>query len=455
MATRSAGTGILVTLVTFLIATVGLLVLAVWQYSAQQTSKKQLDALNERLASIASNADLESDEAKSLRKAASAAGQPLVPYMIQLNAAMNGQITGTQQPMFEEKELLGILKELQVTDGSTLNAELKLRRTNDTQTKIDELAKRIDDLKAAFAAAEERAAQDGKSGELLAQAQEKLSQLEQATTAYRDDSASVRKTMEEAKSNLDEHLSKVKNEAGAEIQSLKDSTSTLQTALGEAQKKLSQFEAPGENPALLVDGKVLESGGSDALVFLDIGNKQRVRPGMTFEVFDSAEQIASADQNHMRGKASIQIMKAGDDTSTARIIRSTPGQPVLRGNIIANAVYSPNHRYRFLVHGKFDLDTDNRSTQGETDALRNRIAQWGGVLSDQDRITGDLDFIVLGTPPRRPMALQPNAPEAEVAAFQETNAACDLYEKILAEATAAKIPVLNWNRFQSLTGMTD
>ena len=28
-------------------------------------------------------------------------------------------------------------------------------------------------------------------------------------------------------------------------------------------------------------------------------------------------------------------------------------------------------------------------------------------------------------------------------------------EKILGDATKARIPVLNWNRFQSLTGMTD
>ena len=40
------------------------------------------------------------------------------------------------------------------------------------------------------------------------------------------------------------------------------------------------------------------------------------------------------------------------------VTRSVPGQPLVRGDVVANAVYDPNYRFKFLVHGKFDIDAD-------------------------------------------------------------------------------------------------
>jgi hypothetical protein len=128
---------------------------------------------------------------------------------------------------------------------------------------------------------------------------------------------------------------------------------------------------------------------------------------------------------------------------------------VLRGDLLANAVYSPSHRYRFLVHGKFNIDGDKLASADETQLIVQRIKDWGGTVSGEDRVTGDLDFIVIGEPPQEPNPLSPAAEAAEVAAYQSAKSAKDQYEKILGDATRARIPVLNWNRFQSLTGMTD
>jgi hypothetical protein len=138
----------------------------------------------------------------------------------------------------------------------------------------------------------------------------------------------------------------------------------------------------------------------------------------------------------------------------ARVVRQTPGRPVVRGDLIANAVYSPTHRYRFLVHGLFNIDGDGIPSSSETELIVQRIKDWGGVISDEDRVTGDLDFVVLGDAPRDPPPLSPTASAAEVAAYQQAKAAKNQYEQIFGDATKARIPVLNWNRFQALTGMS-
>jgi hypothetical protein len=148
-------------------------------------------------------------------------------------------------------------------------------------------------------------------------------------------------------------------------------------------------------------------------------------------------------------------MRVGDLTSTARVIRSTPGRPVVKNDLLANAVYSPSHRYRFLVHGKFNVDGDKFASADETQLIVQRIKDWGGTVSSEDRVTGDLDFVVIGEVPEEPNPLSPTASNEEVDAYQRAKASKDQYEKILNDATRARIPVLNWNRFQSLTGMTD
>ena len=39
-----------------------------------------------------------------------------------------------------------------------------------------------------------------------------------------------------------------------------------------------------------------------------------------------------------RGKSSLQVVKVGDATSTCKLTRSVPGRPIVRNNVIANAI---------------------------------------------------------------------------------------------------------------------
>jgi len=173
---------------------------------------------------------------------------------------------------------------------------------------------------------------------------------------------------------------------------------------------------------------------------------------MTFEVFDDAAGINAAAQSGARGKASIQVVKVGDTTSTCRILRGSGSRPIMKDDVAANAVFNPDYKFKFLVHGKFDINNDGRATTGESDFIKSRIREWGGEVVDGDTLTGDLDFIVLGVQPPMPSPLPGDATEAQTLAYTEGRAARELYDNLFRTAADAEIPVLNWTRFETLTG---
>jgi len=458
MATRSAGTGVLVTLVTFVLATVGLLVACVMLLSELQKSRATVESQKAFQRDVASDADVRAPDAQSLSVAAKRRGTRLVPFLIELNQRMTSQLTGGTATSLDDEKFEEAMTQLGAAGGTGVKARIdKLEGELRTATRsAASLQSQVDALRGQLEAAEQAAAgnRDSPSAS-LEQADATLAQLQGAAEGYRNDLAALQQSVEETRRNFEQRFSDYKSERDAEVDQLKSSKATLETQLAEANRKLAQFETTPADPALLVDGNVIQVGSGDGTIFIDVGRKQRIQPGMTFEVFASADQIRASDEQGVRGKATLQVMKVGDDTSTARVVRSSPGKPVVRGDVLANAVYSPSQRFRFLVHGKFDLDGDGRTSTDEANVIRNRIREWGGILAETDRVTGDLDFVVIGSRPKRPGKPLPDADEAELNAFTEAQDACDLYEKIEREATEARIPVLNLNRFEALTGMTN
>jgi prefoldin subunit 5 len=458
MATRSASTGVLVTLVIFVILTIALLVVNILQWTQVKSVTERMRKDSETYKRLGTLAEVGTDDAKRLETMASASNMALVPYLINLNQQISGQLTGDRGKLIDDKTLGEALKAMGVEDGGSVKSLVaRLKASSETSAaELKSLKDRMDQVKAQLDAASAQTAKSGtQDSEVLAKASQALADLSAATEAYRTEAANLQQAMASAKQDFDQRVTKVSSERDSAVESLKSDAAQLQTQLEQAQKKLSQFDTGLQNPALLIDGRVIEVNGSEGQIFIDLGKQARLQAGTTFEVFETPEQIRSSGEQGLRGKASIQIMRVGDLTSTARVIRSTPGRPVVRGDLLANAVYSPNHRYRFLVHGKFNIDGDKFPSTDETELIVQRIKDWGGTVSAEDRVTGDLDFVVIGEPPQDPSPLSPTAGANEVAEFQKARLAKEQYEKILSDATRARIPVLNWNRFQSLTGMTD
>lgn len=206
------------------------------------------------------------------------------------------------------------------------------------------------------------------------------------------------------------------------------------------------------NEAELVDGRIDQVISSDDEVLLSIGRRQKAVLGMTFAVYDNATEIRvdSATGQYPAGKAVIEIIEVEDDFSRARIISSSQGNPIIRNNVIANAVYDPRKTYKFVVDGLFDTNNDGIATLYETDELEALIEQWGGKLEDD--VVGDIDFVVLGEQPILPPPPGPGAPIATMQEYVRLQREIQRYDELLLRAEDASIPLLNSNRLQTLIG---
>lgn len=408
MATRPAGSGVLVTLVTFVLTTVAFLVLAVVFYSQMMSATEM---------SIKSKSDIKNLKTE-LEKAKTPNDEALALYKQTATERDALKLTASQQ----EKSIQGTAKTI-----DELNSQLTAVRKS-----------------LADATTERQAAIDA--------AKKDIAPLTNATTEYDKSIEDVQKITHDSKDDVERNYRARIDEMQLNIDGLGKERDTLRSRLEQAEKKLSEFEVKPEDPSSLVDGHVIEIGGPDATVYLDIGRKHRVVPGMTFEVFTTADQVQNNKQGKLRGKASVQVLRVTEDTSTARVTRSSANQPINRNDVLINAVYSPTYTYRMMVYGKFDVNNDGKASTGEASVIRNRIQEWGGKVIDSEKVTGDLDFVVMGNPPPEPLPLSSSAGDIEVQAYTQAKNDYDTYNRIMKEATEAKIPVLNWNRFQVLTG---
>ena len=164
----------------------------------------------------------------------------------------------------------------------------------------------------------------------------------------------------------------------------------------------------------LVDGKINQVNPIDNEVMISIGRDQKAVLGMTFAVYDNATDIRldNDTQEYPQGKAVVEIVRVERSFSRARIIESSAGNPIVRGDVIANAIYDPTKTYKFVVDGLFDTDHDGIASRFERDTLEALIESWGGTLVPE--ITGDVDFVVLGEKPILPPQPGPGAPVATI-----------------------------------------
>lgn len=202
----------------------------------------------------------------------------------------------------------------------------------------------------------------------------------------------------------------------------------------------------------LVDAKVNQVNPLDNEIILSIGRDRKAVLGMTFAIFDDATDIREdADTGeYPEGKAVVEIIKVEPNYSRARIISSSEGNPIVRGDVAANAVYDPNKTYKFVVDGLFDVDGDGVASRFERDTLEALIERWGGVLVEE--ISGDTDFVVMGEKPVLPPPPGPGAPVSVIQEYVRLQQEISRYDDLLFSAQDTSMPVLNQNRLRTLIG---
>ena len=458
MAMRSnGGNGVLIALIIFIFLTVGSATAAILLYGQRNSANEQLAQEEQLRMELLRESEGQRDDIALFKNDARDNRKSLVGYLVDRSKNYRTFVTGKADTDIEmTRQDFGLdansslaaaysalVQENKLLAGRAMEAENRLR---DVESNMARMTGEYQTLKS-------------NSDQRVDSVMSDIERYAQAAEQYRQD---MTKTQNDYLRAIDDTNTRHKQEVNTleeEIATLTGNQTVLSSRLNELRKVVDSIRVRPRNPAELVDGRVVDVLGSSDQVFINLGRNDRIQPGMSFRVYDDAGKIRIDQRTgqYSEGKASIQVIKVAENTATARITNSSTARPVVRGDVIANAVFNPEHRFKFLVYGQFDVDSNGTPTHNEADYIRSRIIEWGGEVVEGDQLTGDLDFLVLGDIPEYVFteSISKNATEQEINAMVKKREAYDRYEELFQQAINAQIPVLNWNRFRLLTGDED
>ncbi|MAE67190.1 MAG: hypothetical protein CMJ18_23260 [Phycisphaeraceae bacterium] len=381
--------------------------------------------------------------------------QTLVEYLRDQNRRLKTHISSHDATM---SGIATELKNLNLAEGVSLTAKVKqLTAELDRATENARKAKEdLEDANArAGAAVSEKQALASKFDDELAEIRSRYEELH-------DGFDSFKQAREDELTALDDQLRQSRTDMGSELKDLRSKISELErelTDIGDQTKGRDGPEGPKLTHVVDADGYIVSFARDSDLVYINLSREDRVQPGMTFEVFEADRLIKFDDLEKSRGIATIEVVKPLANASVARIVRRSPRKVVAAENQIANIVYDPNARFRFHVHGKFDIDGVGVPSTRDTVRIAGMIRRWGGdvtetaaVESDDSGLDYNTDYLVVGVEPDLPTDPGEDAPPTERVIYEKKKNSYLEHQQMLAEAQKLHIPILNQNRFLRLVG---
>lgn len=453
MAARTgASVGVAVTITILGLLSVALFVTTMVFYGNAQRARNDLAQVRQDYADFISDSQREHAAVRAVLESARRESRSVVEYLMQTRAELLRAVSGDQQlPMDTLRERLAQIEGAEAqplfeliaarnAQIAQLNQRLQIaesdRRAANSQAEAE--AQRVAEIEAAF---------NARGTSLQANVNDIMAQLDLTRTRFGDIETRFASDLEDTQSRFSDRLDALQAANDQLVQENITLQDQLRRARGEGDDRVMPL-----NEAALVDGRIDAVDRAANEVVLSIGRRNKAVLGMTFAVYSDATAIR-ADEitgEYAAGKAVLEIVRVEDGFSRARIISASEGNPIIRGDVVANAVYDPNKTYRFVVDGLFDVNGDGRATRFERDELAALIERWGGTVVDE--VTGDLDFIVLGAQPILPPAPAAGAPIAVVNEYNRLQREIQRYNELLEAAEATSIPLLNANRLQTLIG---
>lgn len=271
------------------------------------------------------------------------------------------------------------------------------------------------------------------------------------TNRYRDD-------LESTKEELNARVATIRTDAETATSSLESRIRDLDQQLLISNDQLRRLKQDQSDQGLrpnfegaLIDGRVVGVNSAAKEVYIDLGRRDRVVLGMSFEVYSATTTITpEPGGEYPLGKGTLEVIRIEEKSAIARITRESAGSTIVTGDAIANAVYDPKKAYTFTVFGNFDTDGDGVFTAQETQNIRGLVEAWNGKVADD--ISGDTDFLVLGSRPVLPPQPKPDDPVELIQRWVQLSRQVTKYDDLFERATRAGIPILNQNRLYTLTG---
>lgn len=466
----SAGTGMIVTIIILSLAFVTCFILTFVFWSNASAAQNALEDEQQLVGGFISPSERTNDQIVALRNTAQQQRKSLVTYLRDLQQDTMKVLAGDRG-----RDLENVRSQIQTlsNDLSALSSEseyLTALPSPENQGMLpfaQSIRNTLADLERRLASAE--AARVRAQSDLAAET-ERLTQLQEAqrqtvqsigstvevmqddVDQYRDEIAQYKAQIDEQNRQLREDFDAQRDELEGRIAELNDERRVNEALIQRLQAELRGKRVQPKDEFALVDANVIGVDPANNNVFINVGRRQNVVLGLTFEIYTEPTNIqADPETGEIEpGKATIEVIQIAQDSSTCRILRERPGNPIIKGDICVNAVYDPDKTYKFLIFGNFDTNRDERFTPQEALEVRAIIESWGGDVADE--LTGDVDFLVLGQRPVLPPEPKPDAPLAQVQQYLRQRQVQVQYDELLDKAAATSIPVLNLNRLRTLTG---
>lgn len=291
----------------------------------------------------------------------------------------------------------------------------------------------------------------------IKKANDRAGKAEEDAKNYQEQAAQANAALQASANNdlkkLQEAIASLSTQGQQKDKQIKELTTRLTQLMG----RLHMSRVNPNEPIVQHADGVIDRIADQNTVFINIGRRQSVTKGLTFEVYDKTKGIPPlgnglADTDMPVGKASIEVFNVQDDTAECRVVKLQPGEQLVVGDLITNLIYDPNIRYNFFVYGEFDLSNSGLSSPTDIDIVKRLINQWGGNVVDHIDI--NTDFVVMGKAPQLPQVTDPNDVVAQNR-LQQAQQAQKRYEDISAQASALGIPTMNQNRFLYFIGYYD
>ncbi|MBX3358424.1 MAG: hypothetical protein KF745_08345 [Phycisphaeraceae bacterium] len=455
MAVRSGGgTGMIVAVVILSVLTLGLFITTIVFLSQKQSAEQKYATYSDEVKEFVREDERRRDDIGAIRAAAKAKNKSAIGYMSDSMQDLGQAVAGSRRVAADA--LLEQIRKVEGAESSNLLAVLRER-----DAKVTALASQLKDAVEARQRAQKDLENEAKRTLAIETAKnETVAALTAEVDKYKDEIEKYREDINVTKDRMDQEIDKTREAARArEAELIGQARESQEKAAiaGETVKRLQEqlrgkVFKPGEEFAL-VDGQIVGADAGLGQYFINRGRKDNVVLGMTFEVYSDANQIRPDPQtgDYPAGKATLEVIKIDDTTSTLRMIRERRGNPVVKGDVIANAIYDPNKVYKFHIYGLFDANRDGLATQQEQADIEALIKEWGGEIATD--LTGDVDFLVLGQKPTLPPAPPSTAPPAVVQNYVNLRNYVQQYDRLWEQANATSIPILNENRLRTLTGI--
>jgi predicted metal-dependent hydrolase len=454
MAARTgASVGVAVTITILGAMSLGFFVTTMVFYGNSQSALSELAAAEEANKEFVSPQEREHAAIRSIRDEATRERKTVVGYLATNKSELMQVVSGdSSMGMAELRErLTGV----EGSEGSSL-----IGLVDNLYGQIDTLNEQLSESES-----ERRAAQSVAENE-AARVQNIENDFEDSAAGMQQEVQAIADAMKQQNDGINrteqllrDETAQVRSELGERISSLTETAESLDQDNRQLQIQIARLLGEGGvdrpmplNEEALVDGLINQLNPIDNEVVLSIGRDKKAVLGMTFAVYDNPTDIRLNDETgeYPRGKAVVEIVRVEQTFSRARIIESSQGNPIVRGDVIANAVYDPTKTYKFVVDGLFDTDGDGIASRFERDAVEALIERWGGILVTE--ISGDVDFVVLGAKPVLPPQPGPGAPVATIQEYVRLQQERERYDNLLLRAEATSMPLLNANRLQTLIG---